>query len=187
MISPTRMSLALRRSTICLLVRPFGNGHRVDDALALDHESMISRHAGMGRDQIFAGLEVVLLLVEPDAGDEQPLARNRSLALQQLGDFAETGAALDRRPCAPDRATLAARTAACRKQPAAEHDAGDDDHGQDEIHEDDERMADCSRSLRWRRNRFRLKRLRRTLGRRRGWPRPAGPRERRNRCRIDPL
>ena len=165
----------------------FGDGDPIDDALALDHQVHDRPHRGLRGDGVFAGLEVVALAAQPDAGDEQPLRGDDAVALEAVGDVADAGTLVDGDGPGLVEAARPVELHLSDQQPAAQHDPRDDDDGKDEIEEDDERMADRTRALRRRRNGFGLKGFGRALRVRPGSQKPGGPTGRRRRYRTDPF
>jgi hypothetical protein len=113
----------------------------------------------MGRDQVFAGLEIVLLAAEPDAADEDPFARYGAGTLEEFGDGREIGAALDGHAARLVKRPFALELKLAKEDAAAGSDDPDHDDGQQEVQENDEWMANGARALRRRWNGFRLKRL----------------------------
>ena len=144
---------------------PFRNCHRIENALAGHHGVHDVAHAGMGGDQIFAGLEAGGLVAQPHAEDEQPFGVDDAVLDQFVGDRADAGAMRDGEGA---RRVERAGTVELRlgeEDAATDGEDADDDDGDDEIEEHHHGMADGARARRRRRHRLGLKRLRRAARR----------------------
>src|SRR5690606_15095171 len=112
-----------------------GHGDEILDRLALGEDGEDVGHAGAGRDDELAGLEVALLLERPAAGAEDPLAGDQLLALEPLRHEPKAVVALDEEAGLRLDRTVGIELAGAEQEQAAGDDEADHHEAEKRVEE----------------------------------------------------